>query len=282
MTMNFVLFNNKIVPKENAILSPVDDGILIGDGVFTTLLVQNGVPILIEEHCKRLYFQARKLNLQIVEISFQSIHELLIRNKAKVGTYRLKLCYIAQGDFFQKNKSTTLVGVLSPYALKKDPLRLLPYPYPIETPFSQYKTLAYSHRFFLLQWAISQQFDDVITIESRGYILESAFANIFWFIGNTFYYPASRLPVFPGITIEIIKKIVSSWEGYSIQPTYRQIRDITTSEQWFIASSLLGIKPIVQIGSVHLARNHALEQYLCNAYKKFIAIHHKDLEVSIS
>lgn len=279
--MNFVLFNNQVIPKANALLSPIDNGILIGDGVFTTLLVQNGVPILIEEHCKRLYFQARKLNLQIVQISFQSIHKLLMLNNAKEGLYRLKLCYIAEGDFFQKNKSTILVGVLSPYTLEKDPVRLLPYPCPIETPFSHYKTLAYSHRFFLLQWAISQQFDDVITVNSKGYILETAFANIFWFVGNTFYYPAPRLPVFPGITIEIIKKIVSSWEGYSIQPTYRQIEDIATSEQWFIASSLSGIKSIVQIGSVNLTRNHVLEKYLCKSYKKFIAIHHKDRGVSI-
>lgn len=282
MNMNFVLFNNQVMPKEKALLSPIDTGILIGDGVFTTLLVQNGVPILIEEHCKRLYSQARKLNLRIIEISSQSIHELLIRNNAKLGTYRLKLCYIAQGDFFQKNKLTILVGVLSPYALRKDPVRLLPYPYPVDTPFSKYKTLAYSHRFFLLQWAISQQFDEVITVDSKDYILETAFANIFWFVGNTFYYPASELPVFPGITIEIIKKIVSSWEGYSIQPIYREIQDITTSEQWFIASSLLGIKPIIQIGSVNLARNHALEHYLCKSYKNFIAIHHKHLGVSIS
>lgn len=265
--MNFVLFNDHVVPKENAFLSPIDSGILIGDGVFTTLLVQNGAPILIEEHRKRLYFQAKKLGLQIMEISSESIHELIIRNKAKSGAYRLKLCYIAKGDFFQKNKLSTLIGVLAPYTVRKDPLRLLPYPHPIETPFFQYKTLAYSPRFFLLQWAISQHFDEVITVDSKGYILETAFANIFWFIGNTLYYPAPELPVFPGITLEIIKKIVSSWKGYSIQPTYKQIHEITASEQWFIASSLRGIQPVIQIGSLALARNYNLEQMLIDMYE---------------
>lgn len=280
--MNFVLFNDQVIPKENAFLSPIDSGILIGDGVFTTLLVQNGAPILIEEHRKRLYFQAKKLGLQIIEISSESIHELIMRNKAKSGTYRLKLCYIAKGDFFQKNKLSTLLGLLTPYTVRKDPLRLLPYPHPIETPFSQYKTLAYSPRFFLLQWAISQHFDEVITVDSKGYILETAFANIFWFIGNTLYYPAPELPVFPGITIEIIKKIVSSWKGYSIQPTYKQIHEITGLEYWFIASSLRGIQAIVQIGTVKLSRNLVLEHHLSGAYKKFISIDHKDPEINIS
>ena len=78
MSMNFVLFNDQVVPKENALLSPIDSGILIGDGVFTTLLIQNGVPILIKEHCKRLYSQAKKLNLRIVKLSSQSIHELIL------------------------------------------------------------------------------------------------------------------------------------------------------------------------------------------------------------
>lgn len=279
MSKNFILFNNQIVPKEKALLSPIDTGILIGDGVFTTLLVQNGVPILIKEHCKRLYSQAKKMNLQIVKISSQLIDELIVQNNAQVGIYRLKLCYIGGGDFFQKNKQSTLIGVLSPYSVKKNPVRLVPYPYPVETPFSHYKTLGYSHRFFLLQWAISQQFDDVVTIDTNGYILETAFANIFWFIGKTLYYPASKLSVFPGITIEIIKKIVSSSIEYSIQPAYRKIQDITTSEQWFIANSLVGIKPILQIGAVKFSRNYALEQYLSETYKKFITTHHKALGV---
>ena len=243
-----------------------------------TLLIQNGVPILIKEHCKRLYSQAKKLNLRIVKLSSQSIHELIMRNNAELGTYRLKLCYIAQGDFFQKNKLSNLVGVLSPYTLKKDPIRLLPYPHPIETPFSHYKTLAYSHRFFLLQWAISQQFDDVITIDSKGHILETAFANIFWLRRKTLYYPAAELPVFPGITMAVIKKIVSSWEGYSIRPSYRQVQDITTSEQWFIANSLLGIRPVVQIGLMSLIRNQTLEQRLSYNYKKLISFYQNELK----
>lgn len=282
MKMKFVLYDNQIVSQEKALLSPIDTGILIGDGVFTTLLIRNGVPIFINEHCERLYTQAKQLNLQILEISLQSIYELIIQNNAQRGEYRLKLCYIARGGFFQKTKSSILLGILAPYSQVNHPLRLLPYLCPIETPFSHYKTLAYSHRFFLLQWAIMHQFDDVITKDSRGHILETAFANIFWVKGKTVYYPAPELPVFPGITIEVIKKIISSWEGYAFEKSYKQIQDIDSSAQWFITNSLLGIRPVIQIGSVTLTRNCALEQRLYGGLAKIIATAQKCPEVSIS
>lgn len=282
MNMKFVLYDNQIMSQERVLLSPMDTGILIGDGIFTTLLIRNGVPLFIKEHCERLYSQAKQLNLQIIEISLQSIYELIIQNNAQRGEYRLKLCYLARGDFFQKTKSSILLGILEPYTQVNNPLRLLPYPYPIETPFSHYKTLAYSHRFFLLQWAIKHQFDDVITKDSKGHILETAFANIFWVKDKTFYYPAPQLPVFPGITIEVIKKIISSWEGYAIEQSYKQIQDIDSSAQWFITNSLLGIRPVIQIGLVPITRNYALEQQLYRDWRKIIATAQKFSKVSIS
>lgn len=271
MNMKFVLYDNQIMPQERVLLSPIDTGILIGDGVFTTLLIRNGIPLFIKEHCERLYSQAKQLNLQTIEISLQSIYELIIQNNAQRGEYRLKLCYLARGDFFQKTKSSILLGILAPYTEVTHPLRLLPYPYPIETPFSHYKTLAYSHRFFLLQWAIKHQFDDVITKDSKGHILETAFANIFWVKDKTLYYPALDLPVFPGITIEIIKKMISPWQGYTIKKSCKQIQDLDSSAQWFITNSLLGIRPVIQIGSVHINQNYALEERLRRGLRKIIA-----------
>lgn len=258
--------------EQQVSLSPVDTGILRGDGVFTTLLVTDGLPVFLKEHCKRLYTQAKALNFQIIKVCLESIYELIVRNNAQKGDYRLKICYIARGAFYQKTKLTILLGIISPYTRGHHPIRLLPYPSPIETPFAHYKTLGYSHRFFLLEWAKIHQFDDVLTKDAKGHILESAFANIFWIKNKTLYYIAPDLPVFPGIIIEIIKKTVSSWEGYTIEKSYKQIENIDFSAQWFISNSLLGIRPVIQIGSVALIRNYALEQRLDDALKKAIAV----------
>lgn len=270
--MKYILYNNKIMPEQQVLLSPVDTGILRGDGVFTTLLVTDGFPVFLEEHCKRLYAQAEALNFEIIKICLKSIYQLIIRNQAQKGDYRLKICYIAREDFYQKKKLTLLLGIISPYTRIDHPLRLLPYPNPIETPLAHYKTLSYSHRFFLLEWAKIHQFDDVLTKDAKGHILESAFANIFWIKNKTLYYTAPDLPVFPGIVIEIIKNIVSSWEGYTIEKSYKHIEDIDFSSQWFMSNSLLGIKPVIQIGSVALIRNYLLEQRLYDALKKSMAV----------
>lgn len=263
--MKYILYNNQIMPQQEVLLCPVDTGILRGDGIFTTLLVTDGFPVFLEEHCRRLYTQAKELQFQIIKVCSESIYELIIRNNAQKGNYRLKICYIARGEFFQNMKLSLLLGIISSYISSHHSIRLLPYPTPIETPLAHYKTLSYSHRYLLLEWARIRQFDDVITKDAKGHILESAFANIFWMKDKTLYYPALDLPVFPGVTIEIIKKVVSCWEGYTVQKSYKPIEDIDFLAQWFISNSLLGIRPVIQIGSITTIRNHGLEQRLWKA-----------------
>ncbi len=57
--------NGKLVPKEQAVISVFDHGLLYGDGVFEGIRVYGGKVFLLEEHLKRLYEGARAIRLEI-------------------------------------------------------------------------------------------------------------------------------------------------------------------------------------------------------------------------
>lgn len=57
--------NGAFVPKEEAVVSVFDHGLLYGDGVFEGIRAYNGRVFRLEEHLERLYDSARTIMLEI-------------------------------------------------------------------------------------------------------------------------------------------------------------------------------------------------------------------------
>ena len=55
--------NGALVPLEDAAVSPLDHGLVVGDGVFETLRVYDGVPFAWTRHLARLHASAAGLGL---------------------------------------------------------------------------------------------------------------------------------------------------------------------------------------------------------------------------
>jgi len=55
--------NGELTPLETARVSPLDHGLVVGDGVFETLRVYGGVPFAWSRHLARLHSSAHGLGL---------------------------------------------------------------------------------------------------------------------------------------------------------------------------------------------------------------------------
>ena len=60
-----VFVNGALVPKEQAVVSVFDHGLLYGDGVFEGIRVYGGKVFLLQEHIERLYESALAIRLTI-------------------------------------------------------------------------------------------------------------------------------------------------------------------------------------------------------------------------
>ena len=58
-----IWLNGELVPLESATISPLDHGLVVGDGVFETLRVYRGVPFAWTRHLARLHGSAAGLGL---------------------------------------------------------------------------------------------------------------------------------------------------------------------------------------------------------------------------
>lgn len=84
--------NGKLVPKEQAVVSVFDHGLLYGDGVFEGIRVYGGKVFLLDQHIKRLYEGARAIRLTI-PVSEQelttAVEETVAANELQDGYVRL-------------------------------------------------------------------------------------------------------------------------------------------------------------------------------------------------
>ncbi|WP_216831728.1 D-amino-acid transaminase [Alkalihalobacterium elongatum] len=74
--MNYVLYQNRIIPKNELHIDMDDRGYMFGDGIYEVVRVYNGIPFAMQEHLDRLQQSAEALDMS-VPYSMEAIHELI-------------------------------------------------------------------------------------------------------------------------------------------------------------------------------------------------------------
>jgi 4-amino-4-deoxychorismate lyase len=266
--LNYALIDNQILRKDEIKISPFDRGLLFGDGVFTTLLIEEGRPIFFHAHQRRLHKQAKELGIKAPLISYDAVKDLIKHNQAELGTYKLK--FVVTGgntdvQGFKKRVSGSMIGYMEFFQPRSTPLKLTVFPKPMESPSAHLKTLAYLDRFLIMNWTKEKGFDDCLIVDSKFNILETLFANIFWVHAGTFFYPDPQLDLVLGITLQILQEEITKL-GYKLQPIQTAVGNIPKKANIFLANSLIGFFPVVNIQEQQYPRDEALEQAITTRY----------------
>ncbi len=69
MSTNFVAVDGVVAPVEDLRISPLDHGLLVGDGVFETMRVYGGVPFAWTRHLRRLERSAAGIGLTVPSVA---------------------------------------------------------------------------------------------------------------------------------------------------------------------------------------------------------------------
>ena len=214
--MSFAYCQDRFVPVEEAKVSIFNRGFLYGDGVFTTLRVENGKIFYLKEHSERLRKQCEFIFLDFPEIKETLIHQLVHLNHADHGFWRLKIMVTALEDMLSgqttRGRKSELFMTLVPYEGSFcTPVRLAIYPYPYQSALAKIKSLAYLERLRIKEFALSHGYDDALVLDPNGCILETGVANIFWKDRHGIHVPDVSLPYYFGVTLEQAIKIAENW-----------------------------------------------------------------------
>ena len=82
MAEQYACINGELVPKQDAMVSLYDHGLLYGDGLFEGIRVYNNRVFKLDEHVARLYLSAKALNINLTQNADQMRADILRTIKA--------------------------------------------------------------------------------------------------------------------------------------------------------------------------------------------------------
>lgn len=177
-------------------------GLLLGDGVFETMLASDGLIFARDRHMARMKKSLERVSLSLIDptLGIEAAIEWL---DGRTGQLRVT----------QTSAGEVLVSARE-HVMPQEAIGVLIYPYPksAESVLAGIKTLSYGENTAALRYARARGFDDVIFINTRGEVIESALANLLLWDGERWWTPKLSSGALPGVTRQLLIEYFSVGE----------------------------------------------------------------------
>lgn len=211
----FTCLNGSFVLAHRAAVAVADRGFRYGDGVFTTMRVERGVPFYWEAHLQRLAsgLAAIKIGFDLTQLQPYA-KKLLLKNKAENGFLRLAISRgVGSRGYAPHPPGMPVTWVMEwidglPEPTKPATLWLSSYArIPPQCLPTQSKLAQGMNSTLAIMEAQEHGADEALQLTLDGMISESSSANIFWLKGGTLFTPSLDTGCVAGITREAILRV---------------------------------------------------------------------------
>jgi branched-chain amino acid aminotransferase len=254
-----IYLNGKIIALKDAGLSPLDRGLLYGDGVFESLRTYQGAPFQLEEHIKRLLNGLKSLRIRAPLSAAQlkaAVLKTLAANRSKESYIRIMITRgpAKSHGLDPKNvvgKPTVIIMVeeQKPYPKNifsqgwKAIISSLIRP---EVPTSRIKSLNYLNNVLARMEAGKASADEALMLDAKGNVVEGTISNLFMVKFGTLYTPPADAPILPGLTRNLVIKLAKQ-SAFRVVEKAINPRELYTADECFITFTGAGIVPISRI-----------------------------------
>jgi len=255
MAVTHFWINDEIVPIADAKVSVLDHGFTVADGVFETLLVNDGQVFAIDRHLARLAKSASGLGIAMPDVSEinKGISQVL-RNNPKIDFGRLRITVTSgAGPLGSDRTSTAATMVISlaeqaawPTSTK---ILLVPWTRNENSPLAGLKTTSYAENVYALDAAKRHGFSEAVFCDTSGRLCEGTGSNIFLVKDDQIFTPSEASGLLRGIT----RDLLIEWANYSGFEVVE--RDVNPIELWdadevFITSSTRDVHPVSELAKL--------------------------------
>lgn len=254
-----IFLNDKLVDRDQAVVSVFDHGLLYGDGVFEGIRSYQGVVFKLDEHLDRLYETAHTLMLQIpmskAELS-AAVITTLKANKLMDSYIRLVVTR-GVGDLGldpRKCAKATLFIIADKIKLYSQEfydngLKLATVPTVRNHPESlnpQLKTLNYLNNILAKIEATNAGVDEAVLLNTQGYVTECTAENVFRVKGKHIMTPPPYVGILKGITRDTVIDLARK-AGYDIVEEVFTRHELYSADEVFLTGTAVEIVSAVKI-----------------------------------
>ncbi|HVF48392.1 MAG TPA: aminotransferase class IV [Pyrinomonadaceae bacterium] len=251
----WIHINGRIIRAENAYTSAVSTAAFYGKGVFSTIAITDGKPLLWSKHWRRLALDAAKVGIDLTghseETTRKALEELIERNAAKAGRARVTFMDEMPGPIWTTDaeRQTLLSIITADRRIVPDHFRLTVSPFALNSmsPLAGVKSCNYLENLLALDDATRRGFDEAVRPNEHGQVTGGCMSNVFWRLDGRLYTPSLATGCLAGTTREFV---IESTECAEVEAAIEELRAADTI---YLTSTGIGIAAVAQIDSRSLA-----------------------------
>jgi branched-subunit amino acid aminotransferase/4-amino-4-deoxychorismate lyase len=234
---------------------PIDDrGLLLGDGLFETILADRGELDAIDAHIERMVRGCAVLGLPAPEADRLRAAALAVLDERGLTGERaaVRLTWTAgsggRGLERPAAPQPRLLAQAAPAPLAMGPARLATVAIRrnAASPTSRLKTLAYLDNVLARREAVAAGADEALMLNTDGEIAGAAAANLFWSVGGRLHTPALACGVLDGIMRGQVLAAAARLGVETVEARAR-MESLAGAEAVFLTNSLIGLRPVAAI-----------------------------------
>ncbi|WP_209123064.1 D-amino-acid transaminase [Alkalihalobacillus sp. BA299] len=251
--MDYVLYQNSIIPKDQLKIEMEDRGYMFGDGIYEVVRVYNGVPFTMQEHLERFEQSAAALDMSVpyhtAKIT-ELIQSLIQKNNMNSGIVYFQLTRGIQprNHLYSREIEPVLSGFSKPLEtniewqqngidtwMTKD-IRWLR---------CDIKTINLLGNIMVKREASDQDCHEALQ-HRDGIVTEGSSSNLFLVKENViFTHPATNL-ILNGITRRVVLRLADEI-GALLKEKQFTLEDLKQADEVFITSTTMEITPVRSI-----------------------------------
>ncbi len=239
--------NNQLLNEVEAIISPNQRGLMLGDGVFETCKISCGVVDDFESHLTRLEAALRAFKISADLSQVKNNSEILIKkNQIENGLLRIS---ISRGTgslgYLPTYESAPLIIIqtLPERKISADKITLGISPYttiPSSCYPSGFKTMSAMPNILTKIFAAENNFFDAVMMNCDGFISSAAAANIFWIKDKKIYTPATDCDIIRGT----IRQKLLQQKDFPIIEVQENVEALKQAQELFLTNSSFLLLPV--------------------------------------
>ena len=252
-----IFINGQMHEAAQARIDPNDRGLLLGDGLFETMLSRAGVTFRLGAHLARLTASARTLGIplpipaaEIASAVTATINANKLEHADAVVRITLTRGPAPRGLTLPAKPAPMVMVAATPYTAQHPDVAsacIVGQRRNELSAASNHKTINYLDNVLAAQEASTQGCDEGLMLNGRNHIVCGSRSNIFAMIDGVLYTPPLDDGALPGIVRSVVLDMAKV-----LRVKHRQaplwVYDLPRVSEAFITNSLLGVLPLGRVG----------------------------------
>jgi branched-chain amino acid aminotransferase len=248
-----VWLDGRVLDADDARVSVRDHGLTVGDGVFETMKVVDGVPFALTRHLARLRQSAVRLGLtppSDAELRAAASELLAARDGDEVGRLRITVTGGDGPPGTERGTGGPTVLMVTGPARRVDGAAVVasvPWARNERSAVAGAKTTSYAENVVALAYARDRGADEALFLDTRGNVSEGTGTNVFWVRDGRLVTPALSTGCLAGVT----RGLVIEWCG--AEEVEAGADELASAAEAFLTSSTRDVQGVRAVDGVTLA-----------------------------